>query len=194
MKLSHIMPLVIGSAAAGILASIASPAQALTWTANNIRFADGGTLTGSINWNTSLSNYDNINLTLTGPALLGGPGTTTSGLNGTITYNSPSQLVASTANQLILTHNGASTGALSFVRWLSTAGNNWSVAGTTGSGGDYGLFNTNISPQVSGNFTTVPFDIPGGATIPAVGSLLALGAMRKARKTLAANNSFLKVS
>ncbi len=32
---------------------------------------------------------------------------------------------------------------------------------------------------------SVPFDIPGGATIPAIGSLLALGAMRKARKSLA---------
>ena len=29
---------------------------------------------------------------------------------------------------------------------------------------------------------TVPFDIPGGATIPTLGSVLALGVMRKARK------------
>jgi hypothetical protein len=32
---------------------------------------------------------------------------------------------------------------------------------------------------------SVPFDIPGGATIPAFGGLLALGAMRKARKSIA---------
>ncbi|MBD2567702.1 hypothetical protein [Anabaena lutea] len=32
----------------------------------------------------------------------------------------------------------------------------------------------------------VPFDIPGGATIPTVGSLFALALMRKAKKRLAA--------
>ncbi|WP_143046363.1 hypothetical protein [Trichormus sp. NMC-1] len=31
----------------------------------------------------------------------------------------------------------------------------------------------------------VPFDIPGGATIPVAGSLLALGAMRKVKKSIA---------
>lgn len=30
--------------------------------------------------------------------------------------------------------------------------------------------------------TTVPFNIPGGANIPVLGSLIALGVMRKARK------------
>jgi hypothetical protein len=66
---------------------------------------------------------------------------------------------------------------------------------------DYNLFAQNVntyeldgsdSSTFTGGFTTtapssssVPFNIPGGATIPTVGSLLALGAMRKARKSIA---------
>jgi len=37
---------------------------------------------------------------------------------------------------------------------------------------------------------TVPFDIPGGATIPALGSVLALGILRKARKFTSDNISY----
>ncbi|MDD1413105.1 hypothetical protein MEN41_00105 [Dolichospermum sp. ST_con] len=40
MKLSQILPLVIGSAVAGVVASM-SPAQAITWTLNNVQFQDG---------------------------------------------------------------------------------------------------------------------------------------------------------
>jgi len=40
------------------------------------------------------------------------------------------------------------------------------------------------SVTVSYYAAAVPFNIPGGATIPAVGSLIALGAIRKARKTI----------
>ncbi|RUS98283.1 hypothetical protein DSM107003_13710 [Trichormus variabilis SAG 1403-4b] len=36
--------------------------------------------------------------------------------------------------------------------------------------------------------TAVPFDIPGGATIPTVGSLFALALMRKAKKSIASKN------
>jgi hypothetical protein len=39
--------------------------------------------------------------------------------------------------------------------------------------------------QLTPTAAAVPFDIPGGATIPSVGALLALGAMRKARKSIA---------
>jgi hypothetical protein len=47
---------------------------------------------------------------------------------------------------------------------------------------------------LSANLTSVtaaavPFDIPGGATIPALSSLLALGGMRKARKKVSNNIS-----
>jgi|GEM_PF-1382777 len=51
----------------------------------------------------------------------------------------------------------------------------------------------NLSPsQVTFTPVAVPFDIPGGATIPAVGGLLALGLMRKARKSLASNTRVSK--
>ncbi|MEA5577727.1 hypothetical protein, partial [Anabaena sp. UHCC 0451] len=44
----------------------------------------------------------------------------------------------------------------------------------------------NLVVSYSSNAATpVPFDIPGGATIPTVGSLFALGLMRQAKKRLA---------
>ncbi|MBD2569571.1 hypothetical protein [Anabaena lutea] len=51
-------------------------------------------------------------------------------------------------------------------------------------------FNFNAGPIQSITFTAsptaaVPFNIPGGATIPTVGSLFALALMRKAKKSLA---------
>ncbi|MEA5516396.1 hypothetical protein [Nodularia sp. UHCC 0506] len=100
MKLSRILPLVVGSGAAGVLAGT-SPAQALRWTANNIIFDDGGTLTGSFDFENGT--YSNIHLTLTGPAIEGGPGTT----KGTITFDSEEQLLeGSNDYKLLLSHNG----------------------------------------------------------------------------------------
>jgi hypothetical protein len=43
-----------------------------------------------------------------------------------------------------------------------------------------------LTPVVT---SAVPFDIPGGATIPALGSVLALGVMRKGRKFTSNNLS-----
>lgn len=61
-----------------------------------------------------------------------------------------------------------------------------SISYTVTSGG-YGPAGTRRFDLVTanGDATAVPFDIPGGATIPTVGSLIALGAMRKVRKTIA---------
>ncbi|WP_373528405.1 DVUA0089 family protein [Nostoc sp.] len=54
------------------------------------------------------------------------------------------------------------------------------------------IVNADESSYTVINSAAVPFDIPGGATIPAVGGLLALGLMRKARKSLASNTRFSK--
>jgi hypothetical protein len=43
-----------------------------------------------------------------------------------------------------------------------------------------------------GDPTAVPFDIPGGATIPTMGGLFALGLMRQAKKKIALKNSLSK--
>ncbi|MBD2627655.1 hypothetical protein [Trichormus variabilis] len=55
-----------------------------------------------------------------------------------------------------------------------------STPGSFSSGSN--LYTTNVFATPS---AAVPFDIPGGATIPVAGSLLALGAMRKVKKTIA---------
>ncbi len=101
MKLSRILPLVVGSGDAGVYVS-KSPDQALRWTANNITFDDGGTLTGSFDFKNGT--YSNINLTLTGPAIAGGPGT----IKDTITFNSETQLLEGCNDfQLFLSHDGS---------------------------------------------------------------------------------------
>jgi hypothetical protein len=41
-----------------------------------------------------------------------------------------------------------------------------------------------VASSGGGGGATVPFEVPGGATIPVLGSVLALGAMRKLKKTL----------
>ncbi|MEH2192234.1 MAG: hypothetical protein V7K98_06160 [Nostoc sp.] len=57
----------------------------------------------------------------------------------------------------------------------------------SGTGGGYTSGGTRRFDMVTanGNAIAVPFDTPGGATIPTVGSLVALGAMIKVRKTIA---------
>lgn len=62
--------------------------------------------------------------------------------------------------------------------YAPTSGSSYGVAGTW-------RFDTVTANGDTFSATPVPFDIPGGTTIPTVGSLLALGAMRKARKTIA---------
>ncbi len=100
MQLSSVLPLIVGSSSAGVVGS-KSPTQASRWTANNISFDDGGTLTGSFDFHNGI--YSNINLTLTGPAIEEGPGTT----NGTIIFDSEEQILPGSSDiQLLLSHNG----------------------------------------------------------------------------------------
>ncbi|WP_414529722.1 hypothetical protein [Nodularia chucula] len=200
IKLSHILtlPLVVGTAATAVVASTL-PAHALTWTANNILFADGGTLTGSFDFVGNA--YQNVNLTLTGPAILGAAGTTPSGPNGTITFNSPAQnAVAANPASFWFTNDGqfvtvVPPGTVTFSTGVFLSGFNLTNPGTaTPTSGNYGVFGSTPVNYASGNFVSspvspppqdIPFDIPGGATIPTIGSVLALGLMRKAKKSLA---------
>ncbi|WP_414530596.1 hypothetical protein [Nodularia chucula] len=194
IKLSHILtlPLVVGTAATAVVASTL-PAHALTWTANNILFADGGTLTGSFDFVGNA--YQNVNLTLTGPAILGAAGTTPSGPNGTITFNSAAQnAVAANPVLFWFTNDGqffnfVPPATVTFSTGVFITGLDLTTPGITtpGPASNYGVFGSIPVDYASGNFVSqdIPFDIPGGATIPTIGAVLALGLMRKAKKSLA---------
>jgi hypothetical protein len=165
-SLSRLLPLVVGSAAAGVLASM-SPAHALTynWSFSGLAntsgtfdtAADGTTITS---WNGQVGGVAIANLLNAG------------GLGGN-------------DNLYPLTDNGVSfNDSFFFYNIFKSSELGWVLGkGTTNSGFNFnrgvfdGEFNATAVP--------VPFDIPGGATIPAVGSLLALGAMRKAKKSIA---------
>ena len=187
MKLSHILPLVVGSAAA-ILASM-SPAHALTYTLNNFTYDnDQYTATGSFDYDT-VAGYSNVNVTFS------------EGATALFTFTDVNSQPSPGWNNNTDTIDYVTTGSASLFGYFhiegelpfSTigvvpVGTNSNGYGTyfylSTVGGNYSLDNNGA--YLSGTASApVPFDIPGGATIPSVGALLALGAMRKARKSLA---------
>lgn len=191
MKLLRILPLVVGSAVAGILAST-SPAHALTtWSFSNATFANGARLTGSFNYdetNTTFfpAAYSSVNITL-----LDNLGTTLA-TYGTANVN------LSSSNAMDLYLNNGVIGLRVFdslTPWFIPPASPVPFAnGQTSYGFGTAPGFTPIAFGASGSVisspaTAVPFDIPGGATIPTVGSLLALAAMRKVRKSIASKTS-----
>jgi hypothetical protein len=163
MKLSGIVPLVgCMFTAVGILAST-SPAHALTY---NWSF-DGLANTGG-----------SFDLDSTGTLIQDWSGQ----VNGvTITALSATGSYNGNDNAYPLTSNGVSFSTASINYNLYFTNSTYELDGTDSLGSVtsyYGAFTTNAP-------SSVPFNIPGGATIPTVGSLLALGAMRKARKSIA---------
>jgi hypothetical protein len=171
MKLSHILPLVVGSAAAGILAST-SPAHALTynWTIN---WTGGGTYTGTFNGSGTLNETSGTVTSLTGD--INGSNITALDINNISGWGNTDQ-------QYPVTNQG--------IGFVTANGNQYSLIDISGTKylTEYSTANGNLWAEVGFDIpsgTPVPFDIPGGATIPSVGALLALGAMRKARKSLA---------
>jgi len=183
MKLSHIIGVVVGSAAAGMLANT-SPAHALDF---NFTFTgtDGtvvnGTIDGLVN-NTTNESASSVVVT----SVSNSSYTSVVGLNWVnlgILSNS-----FTVANGVITNANFASGSGVQklgldnyvvgfYQNYLQdgigTETYNSALTVTLGFGG--ALYSS----------ASVPFDIPGGATIPSVGALLALGAMRKARKSIA---------
>ncbi len=199
VKLS-ILPLFVGSAAAGVLA-MTPPAHALTaltWTANNITFADGGTLNGTFDWNGSAVTA--VNLTVTGPLYHNASGATnTSTTLGQFVYNSTAQVLTQSSTNIFFTSTGSFIVGNPYLQLTTNSGSftSFNTPGASYIGGDlnitYGTLAGTTSSFNSGNSGTltsnVPFNIPGGATIPTFGSLLALGAMRKARKSMVASKT-----
>lgn len=193
MKISLILPFVVGSAAAGVLASI-SPAQALSWDLTYTYY------------NLSLSGkFSRLTLTTTDTA---------PDANGfyQITSLTGTQFRGSNATISLLPVNYSQGNNNLFNPLGRWNGSPYPVAGFEGIAYYVvtGSFSQTIRMLVNNDelvekwvgssnldgyiqsvtvvatpAAPVPFDIPGGATIPTVGSLLALGAMRKIKKSIA---------
>jgi hypothetical protein len=158
MKLSRILPFVVGSAAAGILVSSVSPAQALV-------FNVGGT---DYDVTTATGTYNSLITQLQSEPWWG---------NSALAVQ-----FASTVNNQLGLPNGGQGPFFAFGTGLFINSQVWSGSGVSQIGIDS---TTTITWATTTPATPVPFDIPGGATIPTVGSLLALALMRKAKKSMA---------
>jgi hypothetical protein len=181
MKLSRILPLVVGGAVAGIVVGSASPAQALDWnwsytgTAINASgtFTTNDTPDGSGFYTIAAITGTRNSIAITGLSAPGGLG----GNDNLISQSSPYL----TFNGFTYSWNG------SFVNVYDNGGGVWREG--VGSLNTGSTFNISSGPKnvtfTASASAAVPFDIPGGATIPTVGSLFALGLMRQAKKRLA---------
>jgi len=183
---SRILPLVLGSAAV-VLASNA-PARALTW---NWSVADssGGSGSGTFT-TTGTTAIANTQYTVTGVTGTYN-GQTLSSTPGT--YLGPDNILEWDGSSGFLTdHNGITVnGTSNDLNIYSTSAStttfdpiNTVIYSTNFS--KYSLTSANLTPVSS---SAVPFEVPSGATIPALGSLLTLGVMRKARKFTSNNFS-----
>lgn len=187
MKLFRILPLVVGSAAAGILASTA-PAQALNW--------DWSYSAPDI---TASGTYTTTDTPINGYYTITGITGTRNGFNITgLVSPGEGNVNVYPGNDLKLTLLGLpSSDGISFLVDATPFGE----VNLYGNGEvvNESLDNFN-SIEVSYLSTAVsepeqvPFDIPGGATIPALGGLLALGAMRKVRHRIASKTRIAKES
>ncbi|MEH2382764.1 MAG: hypothetical protein V7K27_28415 [Nostoc sp.] len=171
------------TAAAVSIAAFPSSAHALdfNWSFSNVTGSTSGTVTGTVNGLVEGANSGGPPAVVT---VTSAPLAASAGL-GTYTFSDGTFTVTG--------------GNITFADWHGAFGSNNLFLGTNAGGGTYypqladtGFNIANSNPGASVSFTSaaVPFDIPGGATIPAVGGLLALGLMRKARKSLASNTRF----
>jgi hypothetical protein len=161
-SLSRLLPLVVGSAAAGVLASM-SPAHALTynWSFDGLANTSGTFDTDTAN--TTITRWDGQ---VDGRAI-----------QGLLTAGA----WENNDNKYPLTNTGVSFEEVEGTSWNLFKAPSTSVLSCCTS-----TFTGTFTGTFTATAVAVPFDnIPGGATIPAVGSLLALGAMRKVKKSIA---------
>jgi hypothetical protein len=181
MKLSRILPLLVGGAVAGIVVSGASPAQALSYTFSfsNVEGTVPGTVSGIIVLPDGDGTFAATSLQITSaPSGLGYDPTTINWASGAV-QNSfvVSGGVIAAANSGFVSLFNSNT---AFALRTSLASNATFLDSLNG--GNLGA--TGVRDGASGTLTygvasaAVPFDIPGGASIPAV--------MRQAKKRLAA--------
>lgn len=191
----HLISLLV---AAGSVFTNISSAQALTWDLDNVTFGFLGseTATGFFDYDTVTNTYNNVSITVDA---------------GSITQNfDTSHVIApgSASNSLYLEIDRGASTVPSTARYLgfrlvfdSDLNNIQATNINILTSGDESYFYANATPLGTaannpfnrlnvqgGAVTSVPFDIPGGATIPTVGSLLALGVMRQVKKKMAAKS------
>ncbi|WP_353932974.1 carbohydrate binding domain-containing protein [Okeanomitos corallinicola TIOX110] len=199
MKLSRILPLVVGGAVAGMVVSAASPAQALEFVTNG-DFENG--LTGWTNnggWSPNNTNISgNSSNRAYADALSSSPASLSQVISGLVvgqTYNFSFdyyQLFSGLPNNISATLG--STTLASLTNNNTPAFTTFSTSFVASQPSDVLTFTAYDDGLLGGTYldnvsltgaTAVPFDVPGGATIPTVGSLFALGLMRQAKKRLA---------
>jgi hypothetical protein len=183
MKLSRIMPLVVGGAVAGVVVSSASPAQALDFNFSFTNDSGFGSVNGTVE-GTIYGLIDNATSSATDIIVTSYP----AGLNLPTSPTSPFSVfsLGIETNNSFEVLNGVLVNAN-----LKIIGSNFLFA-LNDSEGVNGLVGISSSTYNNGGFAgttytsaAVPFDIPGGATIPTVGSLFALGLMRKVKQRMA---------
>jgi hypothetical protein len=207
MKLVKILSTLIGGTAiaAGVLAN-ASPAQALTWTFNNFVLSDGSAVTGAFNYDSSSNAVsavaETVNLSSSEASQVGASsynfdgGSTSNGTTFLFTNSGDSSSIFTlTLSQQLLNSiaSGTPSGSNASVLALGGAVNTKLViAGLSA----IPLTFPNTTAAVvtpgtgsSGGGTGVPFEVPGGATMPVFGTILALGAMKKFKKSSFVANS-----
>ncbi|WP_353931366.1 hypothetical protein WJM97_01835 [Okeanomitos corallinicola TIOX110] len=175
MKLSRILPLVVGGAVAGMVVSAASPAQALefNWTITNLTFADGSTGSGTLTYDDVLGQITDVNINISSVPL------------GNISLVAPpSSNIASSSSSVLQIFSTAGTFEglqLNFSPVLNTAnpGITAGFYGNTVAGVNSSLTSGTIASAA------VPFDTPAGQAMATVGSLFAIGLMRQVKKRLA---------
>ena len=186
MKLSRILPLMVGGAIAGMVVIVASPANAIVFnfSFDNEEGAVNGTVEGTIELPDGDGTFSATSISITSAP---------SGLGYTLPVN-PLLLDLQFNNSFtvsggsITSSNYAAQTNSSSLFTLGTGvglGSQFSSNGTNASGS--GVADLDSSTLVySSAPTAVPFDTPGGQAIATFGSLFALGLMRKAKKRLVA--------
>jgi hypothetical protein len=182
MKLSRLLPLVVGGAVAGMVVSGTSPAQALTWnwSATGTGISAGGTFTtndtpdgsGFYTISAITGNHNGNAITIVSPGGVGGNDNLISQSNPQLSFNG-----------IGYTDGG---GTYYNIYWDGPqyfSGFNFDNT--------FGLQNETPVSFTASASAAVPFDTPAGQAIATFGSLFALGLMRKAKKRLAAKKVVL---
>lgn len=215
MKLAPIISGLVGSTTIASAIFTGSPAHALTWQLNNFQFVNGtlttinlpvtnpatdintsvianaGTATGVFGYDVANPGVvTNVNIVAT---LLGLPnvapstitynqGVVTQGTSGASSIKFTTSSLPSTLSKSELVVNFAPDLTNTIIPPSITASIVHNSANTTNP-----IYSFSSGVNSGATLQTVPFEIPGGGTIPAVGSILALGVMRKIRKSKTRN-------
>lgn len=199
MKLGHISALIGAATVALGIAAFPSSAHALTYSWDINLSVNGYTATGQIYTDTNTPNQVLQSSNFTSYTINLINGSTSDTLTGTIagSLGTAGLKINSTGSSLDLPNLGSfqavdisnSNGSRLYFGYPNASGSipnlliTLAGVGSSGTGTTSDLAGSNTFATA----TPVPFEIPGGATIPSIGALLALGAIRGVRKSIASN-------